>query len=219
MKAFGEFDRDRSGNIDVGELRNALEHLGLRTRDDIAASLIARYDIDGSGTIELHEFAILARDISLFTQFDKDRNGIIDAAELRHALFALAGVRDARQAALIMKAWDVDGSETLDLVEFSALLKDLKVFLAFDRDGSGTISASELKKALRQLGVNVDSAAAGKILAKYDDSGDGGIDLREFSQLVADLPSIIEERLRGRRMSVQQRSRPPSRPRGTPVME
>lgn len=136
MQAFRKFDRDRSGTIEVSELRDALRMLGIRTGTDLADSLLARYDVDGNGTIELHEFAILARDIALFTQYDTDCNGVLDASELRPALRNLAGITDEAQARAILRAWDVDGSESLDIVEFSMLVRDLKVFIAFDTDMS-----------------------------------------------------------------------------------
>ena len=49
------------------------------------------YDADESGRIELHEFATLARDISVFQSFDLDASGFLDAKELLPAHEARPG--------------------------------------------------------------------------------------------------------------------------------
>ena len=54
--------------------------------------------------------------------------------------------------ASILHAWDENSDGTIDLLEFSALVRDLQVFAQFDRDCSGAISAVELRAALRKLG-------------------------------------------------------------------
>ena len=45
-----------------------------------ANAVLAWYDHDESGKIELHEFAVMARDASVFAAYDKDHSGTLDAA-------------------------------------------------------------------------------------------------------------------------------------------
>jgi len=195
LQAFAKFDIDGSGDIDVAELRPALRRLGLPADTDMASAILRRYDTDASGRIELHEFAVLARDISLFTSFDVDGNGLLDQEELLMVLRKL-GLSDAAidQVTTIIAAWDENGDGKINLLEFVTLVRDLKVFMQFDRDSSGSISAAELRAALRALGSNVDNEFSGAILAKYDTDASGSIDLHEFQALVRDLPALVGPR-------------------------
>ena len=195
LQAFSRFDLDGSGDIDLPELREALHLLGLPVDSDIAQAILRRYDADASRRIELHEFAVLVRDISLFTSFDRDGNGVLDADELLPALRKLGLSHKAiAQVTTIVATWDENGDGQINLLEFVTLVRDLKVFTQFDRDGSGTISAAELRLALRALGTNVDNELAAIILAKYDRDRSGVIELHEFSHLVRDLPALVGPR-------------------------
>ena len=57
--AFARFDANNSGRLDYRELRNALQALGLDVTQREAADVLASYDIDGSGLMEIDEFAQL----------------------------------------------------------------------------------------------------------------------------------------------------------------
>ena len=56
-------------------------------------------------------------------------------------------------------------------------------FHMFDKDGSGTISADELKQILGRSKVEYDEAIE-KLIQEADSSGDGEIDLKEFEELM-----------------------------------
>ena len=99
-RTFALYDRDDSGGIDVAELRDALAALGLAADSSQAQALLARYDTDRSGTLELDEFRSLidqlrafqdarggADDIvaRAFRRFDSDGSGSIDVEELHSA--------------------------------------------------------------------------------------------------------------------------------------
>ncbi len=53
---FNKFDRNKSGKLDHKELRKALEAVGLTMDGPQAQGLLAKYDEDGSGLMELDEF-------------------------------------------------------------------------------------------------------------------------------------------------------------------
>lgn len=59
VAAFSLFDKDKSGTMDVGELREALKVLGIFTNMQEVKDLMDKADRDGSGTIELDEFVPL----------------------------------------------------------------------------------------------------------------------------------------------------------------
>jgi Ca2+-binding EF-hand superfamily protein len=65
----------------------------------------------------------------------------------------------------------------------------------FDTDGSGTISASELKKVLATLGIEVNDSEIRILMQTMDADGSGCIDFDEFTNVMADhfyhKPSLV----------------------------
>ena len=53
---FRSFDRDGSGNIDRGELRNALTTFGYRLSEPFISLLMRRFDRSGKGVILFDDF-------------------------------------------------------------------------------------------------------------------------------------------------------------------
>ena len=63
-------------------------------------------------------------------------------------------------------------------------------FMECDTDGSGDISTKELKKALAKIGLKGDSSQAQGVIAKFDKSGTGKLNLVEFQSLVLELQDM-----------------------------
>jgi Ca2+-binding EF-hand superfamily protein len=149
-----------------------------------------------------------------FLKFDKNGSGKIDAAELKVAVRTLGlHISDAELAAM-MAAADKDGDGELDYAEFEAMIKNTAegasdwdlvrrhmgaedpadvtsavasvhdAFRAFDRDGSGSIDAAELKMALQHMGLALSAAEVESMMANADKDGDGEIDLEEFEGMM-----------------------------------
>ena len=57
--AFLLFDKDKSGNIDVGELKDAMKALGIHLKKDEVKAQMNKVDKDGSGNIDKQEFTAL----------------------------------------------------------------------------------------------------------------------------------------------------------------
>ena len=51
-------------------------------------------------------------------------------------------------------------------------------FRVFDRDGSGTISADELRQVMKSLGENLTEDEIDEMLKEADSNGDGSIDCK-----------------------------------------
>ena len=58
--AFAHFDKDSNGRVSSRELRSALTRLGIEASSDEAGAILRKFDADGSGALELEEFAALA---------------------------------------------------------------------------------------------------------------------------------------------------------------
>ena len=59
-------------------------------------------------------------------------------------------------------------------------------FDLFDKDGSESIDVSELKDAMKALGIHFDKSQIKKLMEKADKDGSGSIDLKEFTSLMAE---------------------------------
>ena len=102
-----------------------------------------------------------------FYSFDRDRSGYIEREELKN-LCAWVG-QDATDGEIesMMDLADGDKSGRIDFWEFCTLMahkmgdtnpdKTLRqAFQVFDNDGSGTISATEIKDVMREMGEQVE---------------------------------------------------------------
>ena len=64
------------------------------------------------------------------------------------------------------------------------------VFRRFDKDGGGTLDMSELRAALTDLKLPLDSPAAAAALAQLQASGASGLTMAEFRLLVKELKKL-----------------------------
>ena len=55
----------------------------------------------------------------------------------------------------------------------------------FDKDGSGTISSSELKKLCQELGLKVTDSEVTNLVRLMDKDGSGAIDFEEFANVMS----------------------------------
>ncbi|CAD0010667.1 unnamed protein product [Aureobasidium pullulans] len=58
-------------------------------------------------------------------------------------------------------------------------------FAVFDRDGSGTISAEELRNVMKSIGENLSDAEIDEMIKEADANGDGNIDYDEFAKIMS----------------------------------
>ena len=56
QEAFYKYDANRSGKLNVPELRNALRALGVETTSQEASNILSKYDTDRNGLLDMDEF-------------------------------------------------------------------------------------------------------------------------------------------------------------------
>ena len=98
-----------------------------------------------------------------FAIFDKDGGGSITTQELGDVMRSLGQKPTNQELETMVREIDADGNGEIDFPEFLTMMlrkmnegnpeKELMdVFMVFDKDGSGTISAEELRSAMRVIG-------------------------------------------------------------------
>ena len=63
-------------------------------------------------------------------------------------------------------------------VDFEAEMRS--AFKVFDADGSGTISAEEIRRIMSSFGENLSDEELNSMIREVDKNGDGTIDCRSF---------------------------------------
>ena len=83
MKAFRQFDDDKSGSIDADELESVLREHGYDLSTTSAEKLLQKYDADSSGTLEFPEFTKLCKELELLNREKKIFEDDIDRLKRR----------------------------------------------------------------------------------------------------------------------------------------
>merc|ERR1712227_797158 len=131
--AFDLFDKDRSGEITVGEMLEAMRSLGYDTEGGEATEHVKNLDKDGSGALEFNEFyelltARFSENTSkeelqrVFGLFDTDKTGEITLANMR-AIADQVGdqVSDDELGDIVLKN-DMDNDGKLTFEDFYNVL-------------------------------------------------------------------------------------------------
>ncbi|OPL21536.1 hypothetical protein AM593_00271, partial [Mytilus galloprovincialis] len=132
-EAFTLFDLKNEGKIANDKVGQAVRSLGLNPSEEEVQLMIREVDVRGTGFAVYAEFLAMfkrhQRDISsedeikdAFRVFDKEGNGYISAAELRHVLTNLGErLRDEEVDEMIREA-DLTGDGQINYEEFAHVL-------------------------------------------------------------------------------------------------
>ena len=133
-----------------------------------------------------------------FDMFDRDHSGSIDANELFWVLQSLGLKMTFNEVQDMIEQHDKNGNGELEFEEFLVVMAEnaaqgggggnefMEAFQLFDKDGSGKISASELKAVLHSLGQNVTDEQVQMMMDEADVDGDGEIDYMEFVKMMTE---------------------------------
>ncbi|KAF9199491.1 Alpha-1 3/1 6-mannosyltransferase alg-2 [Haplosporangium sp. Z 27] len=133
-----------------------------------------------------------------FNAVDTDHSGSLSCEELQRALMNGDGWTpfNVETVRMMMNMFDRDGNGTISFNEFIGLWNYIEkwkaCFQAYDLDGSGTIDAMELQKALKGFGYNVSEATVALIMTKYDVRGRGDISFDNFVQSCVTVQTLTD---------------------------
>merc|ERR1711937_597390 len=133
-EAFGLFDGDASGAIDVRELKAAMRALGFEVKNEELKKMVADVDSDGSGQIEFGEFLEMMtgkmgekdsrQDIEkVFKLFDDDNTNKISFRNLARVAEELGENIDDEELQDMINQADRDGDGEINLDEFYRIMK------------------------------------------------------------------------------------------------
>jgi calmodulin len=132
-EAFNLFDKDGDGAISVKELGTVMRALGNNPTESELQDIINELDQNQDNTIDFPEFMnIMAKRgkegdteeelIEAFKVFDKDGNGFISAAELRHVMTNLGEKLTDDEVDEMIKEADTDGDGQINYHEFVKMM-------------------------------------------------------------------------------------------------
>merc|ERR1711965_979197 len=133
-EAFGLFDADASGMIDVRELKAAMRALGFEVKNEELKKMVSDVDNDGNGTIEFGEFLEMMtgkmgekdprEDIEkVFKLFDDDNTNKISFRNLARVAEELGENIDDEELQDMINQADRDGDGEINVDEFYRIMK------------------------------------------------------------------------------------------------
>ena len=129
----------------------------------------------------------------LFKSIDVDDKGTINEKDLQAACVRVWGERiPPERIKQIIESVDINGNGLIDYTEFiiASINKEKllsterleETFNLFDADGSGKITASELKEMIDIH--DVEDSCWQQLINEVDSNGDGEVDLKEFKNMM-----------------------------------
>ena len=161
-QAFEAFDFDRSGFLSNRELRHALRMYGLDLTSFGSDSVLAAYDTNPDGQLDMNEFHMLVKDAE---------RGLLRA--------------DPEGAMSNMASRDAAISTGLLAAPHSVRV----AFNAFDHDNDGFLDYTDVYELLKHHGANTNRRELLSLLAAYATVTPGKLSVHDFSRLLCDLRS------------------------------
>ena len=132
-EAFNLFDRNGDGSITTAELGTVMRSLGQNPTEAELADMINTIDTDGNGVISFVEFVKLMVSKSrvadseeelkeAFRVFDRNGDGCINAAELRHVMTHIGEKLDEDEVDDLIREADIDGEGQIKYGDFVKLM-------------------------------------------------------------------------------------------------
>ena len=220
---FHEFDRNQDGKLSVHELHYLLQKLKIASDFETTKTILKRWDKNGEGCLQFNEYLLLDKEIQELTKYLHMPfcNGTCGcqcnpAANQRPQAKAAAPARKLNSKASapatsapqskaapapVASAPNRPSGPPAKLPALTATtppsattINADDIFRKFDRDGDSSIDVYELHGALEGLGLPPNNFFhAIETMRRYDDDGDGKLQLDGFRQLAAEVLRKLQE--------------------------
>ncbi|XP_044531849.1 calcium-binding mitochondrial carrier protein SCaMC-1 [Gracilinanus agilis] len=122
-KLFQDLDRNGDGKVDIKELQEGLQRMGIPLGREAEEKIFRVGDTNCDDRLDFEEFTKYLKDHEkkmklAFKSLDKNNDGQIEASEVVQALNTLGIDISERQAKKILQSIDVDGTMTVDWNEW-----------------------------------------------------------------------------------------------------
>uniref|UniRef100_A0A8C5LDC5 EF-hand calcium-binding domain-containing protein 11 n=1 Tax=Jaculus jaculus TaxID=51337 RepID=A0A8C5LDC5_JACJA len=119
-EAFSLFANDGNGTIATEGFGTVMRSLGQNAPEAELQDMINKVGAGGNGTIDFLEFLTMMA----FRVFDKDGNGYVSAAELRHVMTNLGGRLIDEEVDEVIREADSDGDGQVNYGEFVQMMPE-----------------------------------------------------------------------------------------------
>ena len=130
-----------------------------------------------------------------FSLFDKNDDGSITCDELRTVMTSLGENPTTSDLEEMIQEVDSDGNGKIEFSEFLTMMtrkmgtrsfndEALEAFKVLDKDGSGSISESELRQIMNNIGEDVTDEEIKEMMNEADLDGDGQVSFKEFAAMI-----------------------------------
>eukprot|EP00931_Biecheleriopsis_adriatica_P074139 TRINITY_DN48266_c0_g1_i1.p1 TRINITY_DN48266_c0_g1~~TRINITY_DN48266_c0_g1_i1.p1 ORF type:complete len:619 (+),score=149.78 TRINITY_DN48266_c0_g1_i1:85-1941(+) len=211
---FEAVDADGSGEIGEEELGVAFRMMGMKLDPDELHKEFCEVDLDGSGSVEWPEFLFLMSKFGagesleskfteerltelreVFSLFDDDGNGSLDATELGLVLRSVGLVPTDREIQTMIDDVDADGSGCIEWPEFLFLMSKNVVkpdeqhkfaFEFFDKAGEGRIQKHDFVRQMRSLSNDFSESELEEMFAeaKFENGDAEQLTYKEFVKMM-----------------------------------
>jgi len=178
---FRYLDRDANGCVDLENLCQSLEFMGIETANEtMTVALFARYDVQRRGFVDYQEFVkyILGNDYF----------GRNETAFVAKKIESLAGYfkRNGNFQGLAPASpgrFRLSKSQSIHALTDEEFMERQRIRAIFDKldiDNSGYLDRNEYERMLRHLGCVLNVKASDAIFQQIDSDGSGEISFDEF---------------------------------------
>ena len=126
-----------------------------------------------------------------FDLIDRNGKGSISADDLKRVMTAVGEAVTDEDIKNMIEEADLNTDGVVDFPEFAKMMQQrrkqnaLAEFQIFDKDGSGTVSAQELKEVLKKFDVDISDETLDGMIKEADQDGDGSINYEEFMKIMS----------------------------------
>ena len=126
-----------------------------------------------------------------FDLIDRTGKGSISADDLKRVMTAVGEAVTDEDIKNMIEEADLNTDGVVDFPEFAKMMQQrrkqnaLAEFQIFDKDGSGTVSAQELKEVLKKFDVDISDETLDGMIKEADTDGDGSINYAEFMKIMS----------------------------------